>query len=98
MESALDLGYIITHVFLPPKLPQKDDSNINQDLALIKECRTALESFRALLTDQEHLRWSSLVVMLSNMLELRGPSGDLLSEKVEISLGNIKVGGIYIKN
>ncbi|OBT60140.1 hypothetical protein VE03_10212, partial [Pseudogymnoascus sp. 23342-1-I1] len=92
MALALDLRYIITHVFLPPKLPQKDDSDINHDLALINEFTVALESFQALLTDQEHLRWSGLVVMLSNMLELRGPPGDLLSEKVEISLERIKTG------
>ena len=98
MVSELDLRYVITHVFLPPKLPQKDDSGINRDLALIKEFRVALESFQALLADQEHWRWSGLVVMLSNMLELSGPSGDQLSEKVEISLGRIKAGGIPTKN
>jgi hypothetical protein len=97
MASLLHLRYIITHVFLPSELPQKDDSDVNRDLALIKEFRAALEAFQALFTDQEHWRWPGLVVMLNNMLELRGPSGDLLSEKVEISLERMKAGGIYTK-
>ena len=85
-------------MFLLPKLPQKEDSDTDRDLALIKEFRVALESFQDLLANQEHWRWSGLVVVMSNMLELRGPSGYLLSKKVEISLGRIKAGGIPTKN
>lgn len=80
--------YIITHVFLPPKLPQEDDSNSEQDSALIEECRAALMSFQACLPGQE--RW---VMMLSKMLELRDPSGDMLSKKIEISLETMKTKG-----
>jgi hypothetical protein len=86
--------YIITHVFLPPKLPQEDDSTSEQDSALIKECRAALRSFQACLPSQEHWRWAAHVMMLSKMLELRDPSGDVLSKKFEILLETMKTKGM----
>jgi hypothetical protein len=45
MLLSLNLEYIITYVFLPPKLPQKDNRDPKQDLALTKEYRAALRSF-----------------------------------------------------
>ena len=86
MSSSSSLNYVITHVFLPPKLPQEDDRNSNQDSALIEECRAALRSFRARLSGRERQRWVDLILMLSKMLELRDASGDMLSEKVESAL------------
>lgn len=86
--------YIIAHVFLPPKLPQEDDSNSEQDSALIEECKAALSLFQACLPGQEHWRWVAPIMMLSKMLELRDPSGgDMLSKNVEISLEKMKTKG-----
>lgn len=86
MLSSSNLEYIITHVFLPPKLPQEDDRDPKQDLALTEQCRAALRSFRACVSDRQRRRWVAPILMLSKMLELRDASGDILSEKVELSL------------
>ncbi|KAF8853528.1 hypothetical protein BDZ45DRAFT_761738, partial [Acephala macrosclerotiorum] len=80
MSSSAILEYIITHIFLPPKLPQEDDSDSKQDSALIEECREALRSFQARLPDQERWRWEAPIMMLSKMLDLRDPYGDILSQ------------------
>ena len=93
LKMALIAEYIITHVFLPPKLPQGDDSDSEHDSALIGECGAALRAFQARLPSQEHWRWVAPIMMLCKMLELRDPSGDMLSEKVEISLETMKVRG-----
>jgi len=94
MSPPPTLQYIITHVFLPPKLPQEDDRNSNQDSALIEECRAASRSFRARLPGRERQRWLAPILMLSKMLELRDTSGDMLSEKVELSLEAMKATGM----
>jgi hypothetical protein len=86
MSSSSSLEYIITHVFLPPKLPQEDDSDPKQDLALTEQFRAALRSFQARLPGRERRRWVTPILTLSKMLELRDASGDMLSEKVELFL------------
>ncbi len=94
MPSSSILEYIITHVFLPPKLPQEDDSDSKQDSALIEECRAALSSFQARLPDQERWRWVAPIMMLSKMLDLRNPCGHMLSQRVELSLGAMEAQGM----
>ena len=42
-----NLKYIIDHVFLLLKLPQKDDSNATKGAALVKEALTALQLLQA---------------------------------------------------
>jgi hypothetical protein len=94
MSSSSNLEYIITHVFLPPKLPLEDDSDPKQDLALIEQFRAALRSFQARLPGRECWRWAAPILMLSKMLELRDKFGDILSEEVELSLEAMKGTGM----
>jgi hypothetical protein len=91
--AAYSLLYSINHIFLPPKLPQEDDADITEDLALTEECRAALESFVAHLPPEDHSKWASCRKMLSRMLEIRDPCGDMIVENVEMSLGQMTSGG-----
>ena len=93
MASSSKLSYIITHVFLPPKLPQEDDSDFENDSSLVDECCAALRSFQAHL-EQEHGKWTNPILMVSRMLELRGPSGHMLPDEVDASLERMKKGGM----
>lgn len=93
MAQSLKLKYIITHVFLPPKLPQEDDSDYEKDSTVIRECSSALKSFQAVL-EQCHGRWTHAIMMLSRMLELRSPSGYMLPEAVDTSLERMAMGGM----
>jgi hypothetical protein len=94
MASSSNLEYIITHVFLPPKLPQGDDSDPKRDLALIERFRAALKLFQARFTGRERQQLETPILMSSNMLGLRDTSGDIRSEEVERSLEAMKCTGM----
>lgn len=48
-----DLIYIINYIFLPPKLPQKNDSNNGKSASLIEELLAVLRLFQAYILEQE---------------------------------------------
>jgi hypothetical protein len=77
------MQYIINHVFLPPKLPQKDDSKPENDHALTEECETALRSCQNYFPRQDHRRLAACTKTLKKMLELRDLNGDMISERLE---------------
>jgi hypothetical protein len=88
-----DLDYIVNHVFFPPKLPQKDDSNVKNDDLLIEELLAALKLFQSHITGREYSEWIPCVNMISNMLELRDHMGGLVAEKMETKLREMIYGG-----
>ncbi len=84
MGTAGDLSYIINHVFLPPKLPQQDDSKYCEDFALGKQCETALWKFRDFLPAQQHWKWATCTKMMRNLLALRDPCEGVMLGEVEV--------------
>ena len=93
ITAAHRLLYTFNHVFFPPELPQEDDADITEDLALTEDCRAALESFMAYLPPEDHLKWAACVKMLSRMLQIRDPCGDIIVENVKMNLGEMTSGG-----
>ncbi|KAH8676420.1 hypothetical protein BGZ60DRAFT_562097 [Tricladium varicosporioides] len=87
MDRAQSLYYIINHVFLPPKLPEKEDIDARQEFMLIKECEAALKSFQAYVPSIGSWRWAACTKMLSKILDMRDVSGDMTFEKVKVCLG-----------
>lgn len=81
-----DLNYIIDHVFLPPKLPQKDDSDARKSASLIDELLAALRSLQAHIPEQERSEWIPCIKMVGNMLKPRDHLGGLVAEKVQTTL------------
>ena len=88
-----ELNYIINHVFLPPKLPQKDDGDATKSVALIEEVLAALKLFQAHVSEQEKSIWTSCLKMVGNMIHLRDHSGGLVAEEVETMLREMMDGG-----
>ncbi|RFU36269.1 hypothetical protein B7463_g125, partial [Scytalidium lignicola] len=86
MDHIQSLYYIINHVFLPPKLPHKDDSDVKQDYCLLKECEDALKSFQGHTLPDEYWRWAVCAKTLRKMREIRDMFGDMTLEGVEESL------------
>lgn len=80
------MNYIIDHVFLPPKLPQKDDSDARKSASLIDELLAALRSLQLHISEQERSEWIPCIKMVGNMLELRDHLGGLVAENVQTSL------------
>ena len=91
MRKALD--YIINHVFLPPKLPQRDDSDVTNSVCLIKQLLAALRSFQDHLPEQNRSKWTPCIKMVGNLLELQDHQGGLVATKVETMLGEMIDGG-----
>jgi hypothetical protein len=90
-----NLQYIIHHVFLPPKLPQKDDSTPERGAALTKQVLQSLKRFEAKSGHGEaNKATNSLVKMLENMIQSRTPEGGLLQSAVETQMGSMENSGI----
>ncbi|PPQ73450.1 hypothetical protein CVT26_010200 [Gymnopilus dilepis] len=67
--SRQDVLYMLNHVFLPPKLPQADDSKLEHDIALCEFSYRASVDFQGLLPEDQQQQWSSIVRMLEMLLE-----------------------------
>lgn len=87
------LEYMFHHVFLPPKLPQRDDSDVIKERRLIEQCFTVLKSFQKLVAEEEHLPWQLCIKMVSKMLDMRENNGELSAEGVDKNLENLVDGG-----
>ncbi|KAL3419433.1 hypothetical protein PVAG01_09655 [Phlyctema vagabunda] len=94
MSASDRLLYMIHHVFLPPQLPQEDDSSSDLDHALAEQCEAALELFRTHLPTEQHLKWATCTKMLGNTLTLRTRNGDLMAERMEHALVQMEINGV----
>lgn len=87
------LEYIVHHVFLPPRVPQADDSNVGEEQKLVEEWLGALQEFQKLVAEEERLHFQSCIEMISKMLKMRENNGDLSAKTLDTSLGNLMDGG-----
>ena len=94
-NGTLNLGYIINHVFLLPKLPQEDDSGPEKDASLLIACEEALDSFKNYFHTAELRKWLVCKKMVQDMLMSRSPSGDLVLEEIERLLEAMSGGGNF---
>ena len=87
------LSYIIDHVFLPPKLPQRDDSNAAKDASLAEEVLIALKSLQSHILTKERSEWIHCIKMVGNMLQICDHFGGLVAKEVETKLREMVDGG-----
>ena len=83
--SLEDILYVVNHVFLPPKLPQKDDkdTNTDRDIVLCRLVSSASREFATFLPQPQQKRWSIVTEMLKNLLDSTGPlDKDVLVTKI----------------
>lgn len=81
-----DLNYIINHIFLSLKLPQKNDSDDVKSASLIEELWAALKSLQTHISEWECLKWIPCTKMVSNMLKLWDQFKELIAEKMKAML------------
>ncbi|KIM42884.1 hypothetical protein M413DRAFT_10304 [Hebeloma cylindrosporum] len=67
--SIEDLLYVLTHVFLPPKLPQEDDYDAGHEFALCRFAYNASLDFAPLLPAVQERNWSSVSRMIKMLLK-----------------------------
>ena len=76
------------HVFLPPKLPQKDDSDTDFDRTLAYDVLMALQEFKRYVPDNANL--ANAIRMIENMISVRQTSsGELIKHNVQRSFENL---------
>jgi hypothetical protein len=84
------LRYVLNHVFLPPKLPQQDDYDAENDAALCRFAYEASLEFATFLSQSQQRQWSIVIQMLKNMLEsTRALEKDVLVTKIS----HLQIGG-----
>ena len=95
MISAEALQYLFHHVFLPPKLPQSEDSSIPMEVELLKQTRAALEEFGCLQDSSSRSQWLRLENMVERMLEATGDTDHLLGAKLDTQFQSMEIDGEY---
>lgn len=85
--------YIVNHVFLPPKLPQKDDQDCDNEVALCNLVRKYAQDHQRLLPTERQSRWDPILNMLENF-EQSLKSEALNVTEVEQNMEEMQVGGV----
>ncbi len=67
--SLEDILYTLNHVFLPPELPQEDDTEVDRDVALCHLVYLASREFTGFLSQPQQQQWSIVSRMLKTLLE-----------------------------
>lgn len=87
------LLYIIRHIFLPPRLPQKDDHNFENDIALLKCLLDCIKDFEKSAPQECRGRWKACTTLVQSLLPARETSGALDAAKLQDSLVDMTSGG-----
>jgi hypothetical protein len=90
-----ELEYLIHHIFLPPKLPQKSDSAIKMDGTLTKQVLEALRQFKAIGDERVAANVDKCIFFMQKMLQCKGPNGFLLAASVEAQMGEMEHDGEF---
>ncbi|EGP82392.1 uncharacterized protein MYCGRDRAFT_51670 [Zymoseptoria tritici IPO323] len=82
--------FLVHHVFLPPKLPQKNDSGSGFELILLNFVIEALTAFRKLSTDQELCMIDAAMSMLLEMKSVHAsPADEIIEDELQRALGTV---------
>ncbi|KAL4994276.1 hypothetical protein BDV10DRAFT_189152 [Aspergillus recurvatus] len=85
--------YLFHHVFLPPKLPQKDDYNARYELILLDTVIDTLKKFRTLVPNQHRQVLGPVITMIARLREIHGSRGDLSEGKLKEALQKLDAKG-----
>ena len=94
--------YLIRHMFLPPKLPHKDDFNLEYEMVLLDTTIDVLRTFKCYINDIKHDQGAivdSVIAMVANMRsvhELEGAVGAVSEEKLGNALADLSKKGTHI--
>jgi hypothetical protein len=88
--SLKDILYILNHVFLPPKLPQEDDTETDSDIALCHLVYQASREFVGFLSPPQQQQWSVVKTMLKALLKT---TQVLDKDELAESISRLKEGG-----
>jgi hypothetical protein len=90
-QQRLAVQYMINHVFLPPNVPQKDDTDPFLEEILLHTISTSLEAFR--FHTDEHNTIKMALNMIDKLCFVRDESGMTNEKKVKNSLERLSGNG-----
>lgn len=91
------LLFQIHHVFLPPELPQKDDTNVSHEKTLVETVYLALQDFQQYFpVDHQRPELEHCIAMINSMIHTRDVNGLLDPEAVEERMVNLNNFGWFI--
>lgn len=91
--SQLESLYLSHHVFLPPKLPQENDSNAQYEDILLEKVVDALHGFSNHVPSQCSGVISTVITTVTRLRAVRGASGDLCAERMSQALKELETQG-----
>ena len=91
-----NLQYIVDHVFLPPKLPRKDDSSWERCKDLTIAVLDALREFGSLQPLLEQPKWASMARMIQRLQDSTASESVMSPHKVDKMLLDLNQGGKII--
>jgi hypothetical protein len=84
--------YLVHHVFLPPKVPQKDDHSATHEEVLLKTVIRGLKDFKHVANPEQIEVVEHVTNMITRMLTVRGPAsfgGSTTKESLEKVFGDL---------
>jgi hypothetical protein len=88
-------AYLYHHVVLPPKLPQKDDSDAVHERFLFEMVIQALEYLMNIVDESCAGTVTSAIAMIKNLRDSRDGHGDVSEVQLETLLSDLTAGGIH---
>ena len=91
--DAEDFPYMTHHVFLPPQLPDADDTDPLREMALMRSVHSALQRFMSLQKDDDLAGIMCCIKMVNLMMSLRDSAGALDSDTLDEALSQLQENG-----
>jgi hypothetical protein len=92
--GAESLNFMIDHVFLPPRLPQEDDTNPQGSLDMVRFLYNSVLNF-LMAESISRPAVTPALEMLGRFLETNGPNETLDKQILRDIIINLKSGGTY---
>lgn len=90
--SSDDLHYILTHVSLPPKLPQSSDKSSPFERSLCNVIYHCAIAYEKLLPQNKKPRWEQVVRLLGNIAKLHA-FDVFFPDAIQCSMSRMETGG-----
>ena len=90
--SSRALMYLIHHIFLPPKLPQEDDYDSEDESTLLNITLDALRRFQNCVIGDQNGTIGSIIVMITSLISVRhsfASVGAVSERKLESALRDL---------
>lgn len=90
-------SYLFHHVFLPPKLPQKDDYEAEYDLTLVDSVISALNGFKVQAPASYDSAIDPIIEMMIRLRDVQESHGNVSEKILEQELGKLDVYGKSVR-